>query len=153
VPLAVLPSSIWRVVTVHPDAGRGGVPEWLPMHAYVIVLSILSELVAFTAVGLVAGWGERFPRWVPGLGARRIPTAVASIPAALGAFVLTLMWGVALVCEVRDVTLQGEPTPASFPSKAGGWEAAYFYVSYAPLLLWGPLLAAVTVAYVRRRRG
>ncbi len=33
------------------------------------------------------------------------------------------------------------------------WEGAVVVVTYAPLLAWGPLLAALTVAYVRRRRG
>jgi hypothetical protein len=36
--------------------------------------------------------------------------------------------------------------------RAGGREPAWFYLCYAPLVLWGPLLAVLTVAYGRRRR-
>ena len=100
VPLTVLPSSAWRIAacTFHAPIVRGdvvsdvtssgvpGVPLWL----YVILLSIVSELLAFTAVGLVSTWGEVFPRWIPVLRGRRVPTLGAVVPAALGAAVLTL---------------------------------------------------------------
>ncbi|MGA5899769.1 hypothetical protein [Streptomyces venetus] len=157
VPLVVLPSSLWRVLVAFFDertAGKAGdLPAWLPSEVYVILLSVLSELVAFTAVGLVAAWGEVFPRWVPLLRGRRVPTWGAVVPAALGAVVLTALWTAASVAEAAGVTLRGEPLPSDYPTAAGGWEAAVFYLCYAPLLLWGPLLGAVTVAYVRRRRG
>ncbi|MEU4420914.1 hypothetical protein AB0F81_09820 [Actinoplanes sp. NPDC024001] len=78
VPLVVLPSGIWRLPAVfRDDATLGG-------RIYLVCLSIVAELVAFTAVGLIAAWGERFPRWIPGLGGRRVPTPAALIPAALG---------------------------------------------------------------------
>jgi hypothetical protein len=146
IPFTVLPASLWRLPAVF-DNGIG-----LSERMYIVFLSILSELVAFTAVGLVAAWGERFPRWIPGLRGRRVPTPAAVIPAALGAVLLTVLWTAAFVTEFAGVTLRGEPTPADFPTQAGGWEAAIFYLCYLPLLLWGPLLAAVTHAYNRRRR-
>ncbi|UBU11554.1 hypothetical protein [Nonomuraea gerenzanensis] len=146
IPFTVLPSGLWRL----PFAFGDGLP--LGERAYVVLLSVVSELVAFAAVGLVAAWGERFPRWAPGLGGRRVPTSVAVIPAGLGAMVLTVLWTAAVVTELAGVTLRGEPTPANFPTQAGGWEAAIYYLCYLPLLLWGPLLAAVTYAYYRRRR-
>ncbi|WP_308295116.1 hypothetical protein [Streptomyces sp. NK08204] len=55
VPLVVLPSSIWRLPAVF-DSGLS-VGERL----YVPMLSVVSELLAFTAIGLVARWGEVFP--------------------------------------------------------------------------------------------
>jgi hypothetical protein len=146
VPFTVLPSSLWRL----PAAFDGGIG--IGERAYVVFLSILSELVAFTAVGLVATWGERFPRWIPGLRGRTVPTRAAVIPATLGAVVLTVLWTAAFITQFAGVTLRGEPIPADFPTQAGGWEAAIFYICYLPLLLWGPLLAAVTYAYHRRRR-
>ncbi|MEV0335599.1 hypothetical protein [Nocardia sp. NPDC050717] len=130
---------------------RGDLPSWLPGELYVIFLSIVSELLAFTAVGLIAAWGEWFPRWFPWLHGRTIPTPVAVVPAVLGATTLTIMWTAAFLTELAGVTLRGDPTPADFPSRAGGWEAFVYYLCYAPLLLWGPLLAAVTFAYYRRR--
>ncbi|NEW38024.1 hypothetical protein GV794_11255 [Nocardia cyriacigeorgica] len=156
VPLTALPASLWRIGVAFLDdeasGKRGDLPSWMPGELYVIVLSILSELLAFTAVGLVATWGEWFPRWIPRLHGRRIPTPVAVIPATLGAATLTIMWTAAFLCDFSGVTLRGDPTPADYPSLAGGWEAAIYYLCYAPLLLWGPLLAAVTFAYYRRRR-
>ncbi|MBR8640863.1 hypothetical protein KEF29_19935 [Streptomyces tuirus] len=156
IPLTVLPSSLWRVLVGFFDedtAGKtGDLPSWLPAEVYAILLSVLSEVLAFTAVGLIAAWGEVFPRWVPLLRGRRVPTAVAVVPAALGAVVLTALCTAACVADAAGVTLRGEPLPSDNPTAAGGWETVVFYVCYAPLLLWGPLLGAVTVAYARRRR-
>lgn len=156
VPLTVLPSSLWRVVGVLVAAdgrGSGDLPSWLPVGAYVVLLSVCSELLAFTAIGLIASWGEVFPRWVPVLRGRRVPTAAAVLPGAFGAAALTVLWTVAaVVTEIAGVTLRGEALPPDYPGAEGGWAAAVYYVCYAPLMLWGPLLAAVTVAYARRRR-
>ncbi|MBM7494688.1 hypothetical protein JOD64_005910 [Micromonospora luteifusca] len=146
IPFTVLPSGLWRL----PVAFRDGVG--LDGRIYIVSLSILAEVVAFTAVGLIAAWGERFPRWVPGLGGRRVPTRVALVPATLGAAVLTVVWTGAFARIFAGVTMGGEPLPADFPTQGGRWEAAIFYACYLPLLLWGPLLAAVAYAYHRRRR-
>ena len=62
VPYTVLPASLWRIAlsTFHVPIGRGqigsgvtssGLPG-VPIELYVIVLSVASELPAFTAVGL-----------------------------------------------------------------------------------------------------
>ncbi|MFE5806707.1 hypothetical protein [Streptomyces sp. NPDC056491] len=156
VPLTVLPSGVWRLGLLfvdHSEADSGRLPDWLPLDVYVVLLSVVSELLAFTAVGLVAAWGEVVPRWIPVLGGRRIPVAAAAVPAALGAVALTALWTVlAVVTQVVGTTVQGDPVPADFPSEVGGWTALWFYVCYAPLVLWGPLLGVVTVAYWRRRR-
>ncbi|MET9022938.1 hypothetical protein ABZV93_23445 [Actinopolymorpha sp. NPDC004070] len=154
VPFTVLPSSLWRIaaVTFHlpivTDPPRGGQPLGMPDEVYVVVLSAVSELLAFTAVGLVARWGEVFPWWVPGLRGRRVPTAAAVVPAALGATVLTVLW--TKVFAGLHASL-GHPAPPGDPIAEHGWRLVVFVGSYAPLLLWGPLLAAVTVAYWRRR--
>ncbi|MEU1308699.1 hypothetical protein ABZ419_07365 [Streptomyces cinnamoneus] len=146
VPLSVLPSSIWRLPAAF-DRGIG-----FGERLYVVFLSVLSEAVAFTAFGLIARWGEVFPRWVPVLHGRRVPPMAALVPAALGAAALTVLWTVlALVTQVMGTTIRGDDLPADFPSEAGGWQTAWFYVCYTPLTLWGPLLAVLTVAYARRR--
>ncbi|GIH79544.1 hypothetical protein Plo01_59730 [Planobispora longispora] len=146
VPLAVLPSGLWRLPLVFRDGVGFG------ERAYIVSLSVVSELAAFAAVGLIAAWGERFPRWIPRLRGRRVPTPAAVVPAALGAVVLTVLWTYAFVVVPAGVALDGEPVPPDFPTRAGGWETVIFYLCYLPLLLWGPLLAAVTYAYHRRRR-
>ncbi len=146
VPLTVLPSSIWRLPTAFDD--RVGAGE----RAYVGFLSIMSEVLAFTAIGLIARWGEVFPRWVPVLRGRRVPPKAAVVPAAVGAAILTLLFTLLFtVSEIRGTTIRGDDLPDGFPSQAGGWETAWFYFCYAPLLLWGPLLAVLTVAYWKRR--
>ncbi|MEU8330354.1 hypothetical protein [Micromonospora sp. NPDC048839] len=147
IPFTVLPSGLWRLPTgLRDGTGFGG---W----AYLICLSIGAELIAFTAVGLIAAWGERFPRWIPWLGGRRVPTPAALIPATLGATVLTVLWTSAFIRIPVGVTMGGTPLPPDFPTQGGVWEARIFYACYLPLLLWGPLLAAVAYAYYRRRQG
>jgi transaldolase / glucose-6-phosphate isomerase len=86
------------------------------------------------------------------LEAARTTDPADNAPATLGAVVLTTGSTAGFITLFAGVTLQGEPTPAEFPTEAGGWEAAIFYACYLPLLLWGPLLAAVAYAYHRRRR-
>lgn len=146
VPLTVLPAGIWRLPSAFAEGSEFG------ERAYIVFLTIASEAAAFATIGLIARWGEVFPRWVPFLRGRAIPTKAAAVPAAFGALVLTVLWTAAWVAEFAGVTLRGEPTPANFPTQVGGWKAATYYLCYLPLLLWGPLLAAVTLAYVRRRR-
>ncbi|CAL9654506.1 hypothetical protein SUDANB15_06713 [Streptomyces sp. enrichment culture] len=146
VPLTVLPSSIWRLPAAFGD-GLG-----LGERAYVVLLSVLSEAFAFTAIGLIARWGEVFPRWIPFLRGRRVPRRAAVLPAAIGAAGLTLLFTLLfVVSEIRGTTIRGGDLPADYPSQAGGWEAAWFSFCYAPLTLWGPLLGVLTVAYWKRR--
>ncbi|MFE0175603.1 hypothetical protein ACFWZ2_25105 [Streptomyces sp. NPDC059002] len=155
IPFVVLPSSIWRLgAAFSPDAdGKdGNLPSWLPGEVYVVLLSLLSELLAFTAVGLVARWGEVFPRRIPLLGGRRVPPLAAAVPAALGSLALTAMWTAVVVADASGVTIRGDKSPSDYPGNQGGWDGVLFYAGYLPLLLWGPLLAAVTVAYWKRRR-
>ncbi len=164
VPLTVLPSGLWRIAafTFHLpilsggalDAGEGsdGLPSWLPGEVYVVLLSALSEVAAFTAIGLIAAWGEVFPRWIPGLRGRRVPIPAAVIPGLVGAAILTPMWTVVVVnCLVFQETIQGRPLPEGFPIHFHDWQGVLGAVAYAPLVAWGPLLAAVTIAYYRRR--
>ena len=159
VPFTALPASAWRIAVVvcHVplDSGAvqdtGNLPSWLSIEVYVLLLSVLSELLAFTAVGLIAGWGEVFPRWLPLLRGRRVPIPAAVIPAALGATVLTLLWTTVFAIFTTGRTLGGQPLSTSNPLAMHGWHAAVLAICYGPLLLWGPLLAAVTLAYWRRR--
>ncbi|MFI6645667.1 hypothetical protein [Streptomyces sp. NPDC050504] len=146
VQLAVLPSCLWRLPIVF-DSEAGPVGRMYP-----VLLSVLSEAVAFTAFGLIARWGEVFPRWVPFLAGRRVPTAAAVVPAVTGAVILTVMWTTAIVTDFLDVTIRGDAQPADFPGAAGGLESFWYYICYTPLLLWGPLLGVLAVAYAKRRR-
>ena len=118
VPLVVLPSGIWRLgLLFAPDKRGGSIPAWA-MNGYVVLLTLASEVLAFTAVGLVARWGEVFPRWMPRLRGRRVPTAAAVIPATIGATVLTLVFTIiAIVSTVTQSKADGDPLPADYPEQ------------------------------------
>jgi hypothetical protein len=161
VPYTVFPSSLWRIAvcTFHLPIGRGqigsgtassGVPG-VPLELYVIVLSVVSELLAFTAVGLVSTWGEVVPRWIPALHGRRVPTLAAVVPAALGAAALTLLWTWVAVSNSLGMRINGSQLGSDSPLSFGDWKGLVATVAYAPLLLWGPLLGAVTISYWKRR--
>jgi hypothetical protein len=131
--------------------GSSGLPG-VPLGLYVVLLSIVSELLAFTAVGLVSTWGEVVPRWIPVLRGRRVPTLAAVIPGALGAAALTLLWTWMAVTMSLGLRIDGRPQAAAAPVSFGDWKGLVAVAAYAPLLVWGPLLAAVTISYWRRRR-
>lgn len=151
VPLTTLPSGLWRLALgVGIPVGFSGeladvygAPGWIT--PYVILLSVAAEGLALLTIGLVRPWGERVPVWMPGIGGKRIPTMAAVIPAAIGAVVITFInWSSALMWF--------GPENNGDPEAPHGFAGFIMAVCYAPLLAWGPLLAAVTVAYYRRRR-
>lgn len=159
IPFTVLPSSLWRIAacTFHapmadgPTHSPSGIPG-LSLQVYVVLLSIVSELAAFTAVGLVARWGEVVPGWVPLLGGRSVPVRPAAVAGALGATFLTLLWAWTAVTFALGQQIDLSPRSALAPLNFHDWRGVLAVVAYAPLVLWGPLLASVTVAYYKRRR-
>ena len=100
---------------------------------------------AILTLGLVQRWGEVFPRWVPFLAGRRVPPALAIVPASFVAILVTsagLMFvRLTFFSTVNDVFTFIDPED---------WAAL------APELLWpfwGIALGAATLAYYLRRRG
>lgn len=149
IPFTVLPSCLWQIATFvvgFSGDGAGELPSWSPLDGYLSSLSIQAELVALAALALIAAWGEVLPRWIPLLGGRKVPTFAAIVPAAVSAAIMTTMWTVAFTTAHSGHTTQGTP------ESMHGWRLVFFELTYAPLLLWGPLLAALCVAYWRRRR-
>ncbi|MFJ3793079.1 hypothetical protein [Kitasatospora sp. NPDC090091] len=157
--LTALPSCIWRIAAMNlnaplidhndaPPEGHGAVlvsgeGSWW----YVIALSVVSEALAFLAVGLVARWGEVWPRWIPGLAGRRVPIMAAVVPAGVGSALL-MVFPYAMVMFANGRMVNGNPDT----TMTHGWQTVAFWVSYLPLAAWGPLLAVLTVHYYRRRR-
>ncbi|WP_051703937.1 hypothetical protein [Glycomyces sp. NRRL B-16210] len=153
--LTALPSAVWRILAMAGDvpllekdpqilAEASGVeagPWW-----YVIALSVASEALAFLAIGLVTVWGEVWPRWVPWLRGRRVPVAAAVVPASIGAVVL-MGWTYVMGMYAFGLGIDGEPSRLA----VNGWQNLVFWIAYAPLMAWGPLLAVLTVHYSRRR--
>ncbi|MFC9972363.1 hypothetical protein ACFVH6_15905 [Spirillospora sp. NPDC127200] len=150
VPLVVLPSGLWRF------AMGLGVPLGFPEGSdladfphpigtpYVFGLSLVAEFFAFLTLGLVRGWGEVFPRWIPLVGGRNVPVLGATGAASLGAVAVFLFTG-ALGLGWRGA-MAGPEAPDGFAGLVMG-------AAYLPLLAWGPLLAIVTAHYYLRRRG
>lgn len=145
----VLPSAIWRTL-VGFGVDLGWSPEQLAMERipgpgtrYVLSLSVLSIATAALSLGLVQEWGDRFPRWLPLIGGRRLPTLLVCGVAVLGAGVL----GVLCVLGV----LHWDQV-SGFADRPDSSQARLMLACYLPLLAWPVLLIATTWAYYRRRR-
>jgi len=87
-------------------------------------------------LGLVRPWGERFPRWMAGLGGRIVPPALAILPASLVSVLFT-SGGI-------EFALEGVLSPA------GRLDVLYVMTMF-PFWLWGPLLGLATWAYAMHR--
>lgn len=147
--LTTVPSGLWRMaMAVGIPVGASeeirrqhyGFPGWGTVYVFGLTLGLVG--LALLTLGLVQRWGEVVPRWIPVVGARRVPPLATVIPAGAGALALTVLWLGAMsnVGTIWDIYgLEGA-------------ERVLMVACYAPLLLWGPLLAAVTVSYHRRHR-
>lgn len=145
---SVLPSAIWRSA-LGLGADLGMPRAWRDFQnvpgtgtVYVLVLSVVSLGAAALTLGLVYRWGEVVPSWIPRVGGRRVPVAVAVVPAVLGACAVMVIGAVSAASWEAIIGFKGMPDP--------GWYALAT-AAYLPALLWGPLLLAVTWAYARRR--
>lgn len=123
--------------------GLGSLYRGTPIMVYVLILSVASQAAACLVLGLVRPWGEQVPHWIPWLGGRHIPLLAGVIPAATGALVVTGL------CAAVTLVSVGPLANPDFPHGTAG---LIMDACYAPLLAWGPLVAVLTLAYVRRRR-
>ena len=106
---------------------------------YLICLSLTIEGFALLAFGLVRPWGERAPRCFRD---RRPPRASAPRGRRRGDR------DRARHLHRADVLRPGDSISDLEATDAG---RAMAVACYLPLLLWGPLLGALTIAYHRRR--
>ncbi|KWT58543.1 hypothetical protein ADL21_28410 [Streptomyces albus subsp. albus] len=148
IPLLLLPQCLWRLPfafdfrmgLIDPNA-----PEWVWWAVpYVFGLSIVSEALALLSFGLVRGWGETVPRWLPVIGGKRIPPFAAVVPAALGGLGATAFWAPTLLHWLNVPGFEG----LGFSSI---WWEVLAKVCITPGMLWGPLVLALTCAYYVRR--
>ncbi|MFV5997603.1 hypothetical protein ACNPQM_35735 [Streptomyces sp. NPDC056231] len=140
--LTAVPSGIWRItmglgIPVGFDTKGLHVPGWFSIMC--IAMSLGVEGLTLLTLGLVKPWGEVVPRWIPLIGGKRVAPLAAVIPASLGAAVLMLL------------TIPNARGFGGAPGAPTGLALAVMDACYAPLLLWGPLLGIVTIAYYRRR--
>ncbi|TDC85103.1 hypothetical protein [Actinomadura sp. 7K507] len=146
VPLAILPSTLYRFTLVPDDATIGE-------KIYIPGLSIVSFAFALLAVGLVRPWGETVPDWVPFAGGRTLAVRTVVVPAAVVSAALTLAFTYGLLNHFFGFVepgaapvLIGEERPDDVTDLGVAGGAAYL-----PVVAWGPLLAVATYAYHRRR--
>jgi hypothetical protein len=146
--LVTLPAGLWRIamglgipVGYSPEVLRAlyDVPGLGSLAN--IGISVFQESLALLTLGLVKQWGEVAPRWLPFIGGKPIKPMAAVIPAALGAVVLTL-----LMTSQFAMWSSVDHGPLS---ETGRTVMGFCYL---PLVLWGPLLGAVTVSYYLRHR-
>ena len=105
---------------------------------------------AVLMLGLVQRWGEVFPRWMSGLAGRRVPIALAVIPASL-ASVLLIVGGIGIWSGLDQMVAN-----AAAAGSAGIGLIGEIIFQVGPTLLfpvWGVALAVATLGYYYRRRG
>jgi hypothetical protein len=114
---------------------------------FLAIFGLVGSLLMF---GLVQRWGEIFPRWIPGLGGKRVPVGLALVPAAL-VTVLLVVGGIGIWTSLPQMSAE---------LAAGGMPAGevlreiFFQVGPTLLFpLWGAALAVAALAYYSRRRG
>lgn len=117
--------------------------------AYVLALDAAQLLGAVLCVGLAQPWGERWPRWVPGLGGKVIhrlgPTAAGGAAAAL----LTVLLGGLLISFGGAWTGATDAWTPDRGMSAG--QRTVLGLCYAPLFCWPVALGVALVGYWRRR--
>lgn len=131
-----LPYGLVRLAWLTPwplggDAAELAAHPEMRLHGLLLGLAALAGAVLTT--GLVAGWGEVWPRWLPVLRGRPVPVAAAVVP---GTLVATLFTVAAI--------------PFSAMAISSGMPEVLFYF---PFPVWGPALGAAVLAYALRRRG
>ncbi|MGW7411241.1 hypothetical protein [Streptomyces sp. NPDC054863] len=151
---STVPSGVWRIALVlgvpvgvmGRDEFLAGFPDdsLLLGLAYVLLLGVVAETASYLTLGLVRPWGEVFARWIPFLGGRPVNPRFAVLAASLGALAVTVLWWVLFF---------GGLLTLPWPEPGTSVGEVVFVAAYAPLLLWGPLLAAVTWSYHRRHPG
>ncbi len=115
-----------------------------------LFLATFGLVGALLMLGLVQRWGELFPRWMIGLAGRRVPIALAVIPASLVS-VLLVVGGIGIWSNLAQMVANAAATGAEGIGLIGE-----IIFQLGPTLLfpvWGAALAVATLGYYYRRRG
>ncbi|WP_406016178.1 hypothetical protein OG520_38040 [Streptomyces sp. NBC_00984] len=88
---------------------------------YVLGLSVLSEVSAILAIGLVRRWSEAAPIWIPIIGGKRIRPMTAVVPAVIGGLILTMMFTDIPIGDGRRLTAYGVIGTVDYTNDA--WQA------------------------------
>jgi hypothetical protein len=115
-----------------------------------LFLATFGLMGAALMLGLGQRWGEVFPRWMIGLAGRRVPIALAVIPASLVS-VLLIVGGLGVWFALPQMSANAAAAGAE------GMELVEEVLTVVgPALLfpvWGVALAVATLGYYFRRRG
>ena len=115
-----------------------------------LFLATFGLVGAVLMLGLVQRWGEVFPRWMIGLAGRRVPIALAVVPASL-ASVLLIVGGIGIWSGLAQMVANLVAVGGEDIGIIGG-----IIFQVGPTLLfpvWGAALAVATLGYYYRRRG
>lgn len=132
--LCALPYGLLRMTWLTPwpfgmdPADFAAAPE-MRLHGLLLGLAALAGAVLTT--GLVARWGEVWPRWMPVVRGRPVPLAAAVVP---GGVVAALFTAAAVPMMILMVA-KDEP-----------WGLVLF-----PFIVWGPALGIAVLGYALRR--
>lgn len=105
-------------------------PE-MRLHGLLLGLAALSGAVLTT--GLVARWGEVWPRWMPVVRGRPVPLAAAVVPGGVVAALFTVAAVPMMIMTIGSGDL---------------WGLIVF-----PFIVWGPALGIAVSGYALRRGG
>ena len=131
-PICVLPTARYRLALLPSDYAS---VDW-----DLIILSAGSMALAFLILGLIYGWGERLPSWVPGLGGRpvsRMAAAVAGVSIVLLVCLSALRWTLPSGFVEQGPVLIGSDQPTK-PASEGGWSGVTYRWRPGVLASWRP---------------
>jgi hypothetical protein len=133
--LCALPYGLLRMTWLTPwpvgfdPAALAAAPE-MRLHGLLLGCAALAGAVLTT--GLVARWGEVWPRWVPVVRGRPVPVAAAVVPGGLVAALFTVAAPATAIIAISS----GEP----------------WLLIVLPFIVWGPALGIAVLGYALRRQ-
>ena len=98
---------------------------------------------AVLMLGLVQRWGEVFPRWMAGLTGRRVPLALAVVPASI----------MSVLFMVGGISIWSGYAQLADAAAATGQDMSIVVGPTTLFPVWGAALAIATLGYYFRRRG
>ncbi|MGX7672743.1 hypothetical protein [Plantactinospora sp. DSM 117369] len=141
-----VPHACWLLgvpLGIPADELRRAVEDIGPLTGLLLTLTPL--LGGLLTLGLAARWGQVLPRWLPGLAGRRVPPALAFVPAGVTAVAL-IAYGLIGIGMLAGALATGATTWAELRA---GWAVAGTELVF---LAWGITLAVAATGYHRTTR-
>lgn len=117
-----------------------------PKALYLTGLCVIEASAALATLGLVRPWGEVWPRWVPGVGGRRIPRRFVLGLAVPGALALTGVVG----STTWQLVARADDPHNPFNEMSPPVLKAFAIAHYVPALAWPVGLWVAIVGYALR---